>query len=610
MKTKTWQYTKGLMSYRPWLFTLNCFIWAAFHNLPLAEGLLSKVFFDALAGQGAVGMNTWTIMAAMAVAALARVGVFRFGIVAFFRNWFILLGLLRRNMLHWSMLGPGAHPLKESGSASVARFRDDAFDVADYLENGMDVVGVILFAITALVIMFFTNAWMTVAVAIPMLAIILVGDRMSQKLRAYRREARKAGSEVTGFVGEMFSAVQAIKVTCAESAVVERFRAMNERRRAAALKDVLCGEIMHTINRNIVSISVSIILLMAGQAMQAGTFTVGDFALFVTYLTQLADLLGYFGNMIARHKRVAVSYDRLNGFMEGAPEGALVAHEPIYLETDPPAVSQPVRVPEETLERLEVDGLSYRYPESERGIEDIGLDIPAGSFTVVTGRIGSGKSTLIKVLLGLLPGQEGEIRWNGVAVSDPSSHFQPPRSAYTPQTPMLVSESLRNNILMGLEQDDSAIGAAARLAVMDEDILAMEKGLDTKVGPRGVRLSGGQIQRAAAARMFVRDADLLVFDDLSSRLDIKTERQLWQRLFSSHESDERMPTCLVVSHRHAALERADNIVVLKDGRVEAQGKLQELLTTSAEMRALWKASEEGTGRQDATVAVESLEMPS
>lgn len=592
MTTRTWQYTKKLIGYRPGLFVLNCFIWAAFHNLPLVEGLLSKVFFDALSGQATIGFSTWTVMAGMAVAALMRVSVFRFGIVAFFRNWFILLGLLRRNMMDWSMVGRGSNPLIESGSASVARFRDDAFDVADYLEAGMDVSGVIVFAIAALVIMFLTNAWMTVAVAVPMLAIVIVGDRMSQRLRAYRRESRQAGSEVTGFIGEMFAAVQAVKVTCAESSVVNRFRELNENRRRAALKDVLCGEIMHTINRNIVSVCISIILLMAGQSMRAGTFTVGDFALFVTYLTQLADLLGYFGNMIARHKRVAVSYSRLNGFMVGAPDGSLVEHHPIYLKEQPPEVAQPARNGQPSLQRLEVRGLSYHYPNSDRGIESIEMDIPASSFTVVTGRIGAGKSTLLKVLLGILPSDAGQVMWNGEVVEDASSHFQPPRSAYTPQVPMLVSESLRENILMGLDREDEAIREAARLAVLDDDIVTMEQGLDTKVGPRGVRLSGGQVQRAAAARMFVRDADLLVFDDLSSRLDVKTERQLWKRLFSTHAGDKQPPTCLVVSHRHAALERADNIIVLKDGHVEAQGRLDELLLNCAEMRALWEAEDQ------------------
>jgi ATP-binding cassette subfamily B protein/ATP-binding cassette subfamily C protein len=135
----------------------------------------------------------------------------------------------------------------------------------------------------------------------------------------------------------------------------------------------------------------------------------------------------------------------------------------------------------------------------------------------------------------------------------------------------LFSHSLRENILLGLQKSDKEIVQAMETAVFDQDVATMPEGLETLVGVKGVRLSGGQLQRAAATRMLVRQPELLIFDDLSSALDVETEQKLWERLLTKRSAKVAWtPTCLVVSHRPYLLHHADQVIVLRDGQVQAQ----------------------------------------
>ena len=316
----------------------------------------------------------------------------------------------------------------------------------------------------------------------------------------------------------------------------------------AMIKDQVWSDAQFSVNFSLTDVCVGLALVVASR----NRLEAGEISLFASYLFNLVWLPHRLGGVIVGRRRFDVSASRLDAMMSPRPGvDRLTEHRPSPLLGGAPTPIAPLaaRLP---LECLDVTGLSI----ASRGLGAVDVRLSAGTLTVVTGPVGSGKSSLLRGLIGLLETDAGQVRWNGDLVTDRAAFFVPPQCAYVAQVPRLFAETLADNLRLGHDLSDERLFEAVHLAAFDQDVADLARGLDTVIGTRGVRLSGGQAQRAAAARALVHRPELVVIDDLSSALDIDTELALWDRLAAAGL------TVLAASNRPAALARADQVIRL------------------------------------------------
>jgi ATP-binding cassette, subfamily B, bacterial len=578
----TWKAVLRLVRYEKHAYAFVVVAMLFYSLLVQAQAIAIQHFFDLLAGTAPQTIGLWELVAVLLLVRVARsiANLINLRMRTFF--FVRTMTLMRKNLLAHILSRPGARALSGSPGEALSRFKGDVQELSKFTPFISEFISNGAYIIIAIVTMLSISIPVTLVALAPFIIVTVIANLAGRRVQVYHNATREAAGSVSSFLGETFNAVQAIQVAGAEDGVIAHFAKLNDSRRRASLRDTLFWQLLQSSTANAVSISTGLILLISSQMIRDGHFTVGDFALFVYSLENMGYFITLFGMIIFLYRQVGVAIQRMSRLTEGAPPDTFVQRTPMFLKGMAPEAPL-IRQPADTLHTLEARRLTYHFPGTTSGIENISLRLKRGAIVVVTGRVGSGKTTLLRALLGLLPLDGGEIRWNDQPVPAPDTFMIPPRVAYTPQIPHLFSDTLHYNILLGLEKSSPEVDEAIRAAVMQPDLAGMEQGLDTLIGTKGVKLSGGQAQRTAAARMFIRQPELLVFDDLSSALDVETERLLWQNIAA-----QTGRTCLAVSHRRAALQQADHIIVLKNGLVEAEGKLDTLLETCAEMRDLWQ----------------------
>jgi ATP-binding cassette subfamily B protein len=583
----------ALIRQQPIRYAWAQFLWISIWTMPILVGLITARFFDQLVD----GTEVTSLLVLIAATFAYAAG----------RSVFIMLGMrnhgsmlfrgsaaIRRNVLQRIYELPGASPVSESPGEIVSRFRDDVEHVILPFDLSVDIAGAGLAGVLSIGILMTIDTTITFVILIPVAMVGIVAIQTGSLVRRYRTKARETTEAITGFLGETFAATQSVKVAGAEANMLARFTALNDERRTMMVRDRTLTAVLEAVFRSTIYVGTGLVLLLAaGRITTTGGagITLGEFSLFVFLLGIVTDAAYFSGMFVARAKQGAVSFERLTSTLHGDSWRRLFERSELNLDSEPPKPSRQTHEPE-PFERLELVGLSYTYDGTDAGIDDVSLSVGAGEFVVVTGRIGSGKTTLLRAALGLLPVSSGSILWNGERVEDPEVSMAPPRVAYTPQVPRLFSMSLLENLVLGDDIDEEVLDESVYIATMTRDIEMMPEGLETLIGPRGVRLSGGQVQRSASARMFTRRPQLLVLDDVSSALDVETEKVLWERLFAARAG----VATLVVSHRQAVMARADRIVVMDRGKIAATGTAAELQQTDETFRAIWDGTAGAGGR--------------
>lgn len=416
---------------------------------------------------------------------------------------------------------------------------------------------------TAMVIfqmVFHINLFLTLLAVIPMSLIAGGVYLYGKEVKKRSRRRQEAYSDLTDQVQESISGIRVIKSFVQEDVQADYFSQSARDAMEANLSVAKLNSFIQPLMDFMIGISYLITLLYGGHLTLNGTISVGQFITFNQYLGNLVWPMIAVGDSVNLFSQGNASIQRLLGILQVQPD-----------IMDRPNVNPQASV----TGSLTLNHLTFAYPGEERqALRDISLHLSAGQTLAIIGRTGSGKTTLVNLLLHFFQVEDGMIFFDGQDINEIPLHVLREHIAYVPQDNFLFSDTLYENIAFGTDTPaKEAVYHAARMACIHENIMEFPEGYETVVGERGVTISGGQKQRSSIARALLKDAPILVLDDSLSAVDTDTEEQILKNL----KQERSGKTTIMIAHRISTVSHADCILVLDEGQAVEIGTHAQLI---------------------------------
>ncbi|RKZ29584.1 ABC transporter ATP-binding protein [bacterium] len=414
--------------------------------------------------------------------------------------------------------------------------------------------------VASLAMMIIINPKLTLYVIIPLPVLSVVVGFFGKILHRRFKLVQESFATLTDRVREIVSGIRVVKSYARQDFETERFKDISKDYVHKNIRMIIIGGMFEPLIGLVVGFSFAMVLLFGGRGVILASMSMGDFVAFNSYLGLLIWPMIAVGWVINLYQRGKASLDRIVEIFEQEPD---IVDTPDAIEL------------EEIEGKIEFRNLTFRYnPELPPELQDINFTIQPGEFVGITGRTGSGKSTLIALIPRLYDPPQGTVFIDDVDVRNVKLSSLRSKISITPQDTFLFSASLLENIKFGnVDIPDEKAIEAAKIAQLDKDVSDFPNGYETMIGERGVTLSGGQKQRLSIARAIVLDLPILILDDALSAVDTETENAILEKLIDTR----RGKTTIIISHRVSALQNASKVIVLDRGKLVEQGTHNELL---------------------------------